>query len=124
MPFDFNQFVNTSQFSDPANYAGFNGQMKSVEEVAQQAALTSLMGGAGGVAPPQSIGEYASQAIAPAQKSFEKTFNNASNAVGQFSQGNFTQGLNAFKGGQNAQGPQQQQQPSKPWDMSTHFGLD
>lgn len=118
MPFDFNQFVNTSQFSDPANYAGFNGQMKSVEEVAQQAALTSLMGGAG-VAPPQSLGEYASQAVAPVQTAF----NNASTAVGQFGQGNFTQGVNALKGKQVTQQAQPVVQ-TKPWDMSTHFGLD
>lgn len=119
MPFDFNQFVNTSQFSDPANYAGFNGQMKSVEEVAQQAALASLVGGAVGVAPPQSVGEYASQAIAPVQQKFA----NASNAVGQFAQGNFTQGVNALKG---TQAPKQQQPAvqTKPWDMTTHFGLD
>jgi len=115
MPFDFNQFVNTSQFSDPAGYSGFNGQMSSVEEAAQKAALASVMGGAG-VAPPESIGEYASQAIAPIQKKFE----NASSAIGQFGQGNFTQGVNALKGVQQAQTAAQ----TKPWDMSTHFGLD
>lgn len=115
MPFDFNQFVNTSQFSDPAAYSGFNGQMSSVEEAAQKAALASMTGGAG-VAPPQSIGEFASQAVAPIQKKFES----ASNAVGQFGQGNFTQGVNALKGAQQTQTAPQ----TKPWDMSTHFGLD
>lgn len=118
MPFDFNQFVNTSQFSDPAGYSGFNGQMKSVEEVAQQAALASMTGGAG-VAPPQSIGEYASQAIAPLQKKFE----NASNAASQLGQGNFTQALNSYRGVQGAQQTQPAPQ-TKPWAMSTHFGLD
>jgi len=118
MPFDFNQFVNTSQFSDPAGYSGFNGQMKSVEEVGQQAALASMMGGAG-VAPPQSIGEYASQAIAPVQKKFEA----AGNAVGQLGQGNFTQALNSYRGVQGAQQTQPVVQ-TKPWDMSSHLGLD
>jgi hypothetical protein len=118
MPFDFNQFVNTSQFSDPAAYAGFNGQMSSVEEAAQKAALASLTAGAG-VPPPQSIGEYASQAIAPVQKQFT----NIGNAVDQFGQGNFTQGVNALKAKQGVQQTQPTVQ-TKPWDMSTHFGLD
>jgi hypothetical protein len=124
MPFDFNQFVNTSQFSDPAAYAGFNGQMSSVEEAAQKAALATMLGGAG-VPPPQSIGEYASQAIAPVQKQFT----NMTNAVDQFGQGNFTQGVNALKGKQGVQqiSPGQPTTPvvqTKPWDLNTHFGLD
>lgn len=76
MPFDFNTFVNPGQFSDPANYSGFTGQMKSVEDVAKEAALASLVGG---VKPPSedaSIGDslmnYGKQAVAPIQQGFNK----------------------------------------------------
>ena len=85
MPFDFNQFVNTGQFSDPANYAGFNGQMKSVEDAAKDAALASVLGpSGGGIAPPtnemsvgEAIADYGKQAIAPIQKRFDTTMDTA-----------------------------------------------
>ena len=53
MAFDFGSFVNAGQFSDPANYSGLGGQMPSVKEVAEKAALASLVGAAppGGAAP-------------------------------------------------------------------------
>ena len=111
MPFDFNQFVNTSQFSDPANYAGLNGQMPSLEEAAQKAALASMTGG---IKPPSgdaSIGDalmdFGQQAIKPIQQTYENQVNKVNKVA--------TTVGNTFNSSA---------QQTKPWDMSTHFGSD
>lgn len=93
MPMDFQSFVNPSQFSDAATYSGLGGQMPSLKEVAQKAALAELSGGAsgassGGVAPPpQSVSQafdgFMKQAIAPVTNTinnFQSGFNKASQA--------------------------------------------
>lgn len=113
MPFDFNTFINPGQFSDPANYSGFNGQMKSVEDVAKEAALASVLGpSGGGIAPPtneMSVGDslmnYGKQAIAPAQQSFNKLSSKASNVFG---------------GLPNQQPQQTQQEQQSGWNLRFH----
>jgi hypothetical protein len=83
MPFNFDTFVNAGQFSDPANYSGFNGQMKSVEDVMKEAALASIMGpNGGGIAPPtndmtvgESIMDFGKQAAKPLQQKFDQASN-------------------------------------------------
>lgn len=113
MPFDFNSFVNVGQFSDPANYSGFGGQMKSVKQVAQEAALASLTGAkpegeipnstssspSVGVAPPQksisdAFMDFGKQAIAPLQKQWDTV----SQIGSDVSQGNYGNAANTLLG--------------------------
>lgn len=123
MPFDFNQFVNTNQFSDPANYAGFNGQMKSVEDVAKEAALASVLGpSGGGIAPPtnemsvgEAISDYGKQAIAPIQNKFNSVVSTADKWA--------TKATNAFGGvAPTQQTTQQPNQQQSGWNLG--FNLD
>lgn len=74
MPFDFNSFVNVGQFSDPSNYSGFGGQMKSVKQVAQEAALASLVGEMPEASMPSTTSPSASVGVAPTQKSMSDAF--------------------------------------------------
>ena len=112
MAFDFGSFVNAGQFSDPANYSGLGGQMPSVKEVAEKAALASIMGGKMpdaapsadvGVAPPaespsisDAFSNYSKQAIAPLQQKFDNMMQLGSNV----SQGNFGAAANQLLGNQ------------------------
>jgi len=100
MPFDPNKFINPGQFGDYSSYSGMGGdqQMKSVKQVAAE-----FLGvpAAGGATPDQ--------VSAPVQQKFT----NISNAATQFGQGNFAQGVNAYRG--------YQPQPSV---INQHYGVD
>ena len=121
MPFDPNKFVNPGQFGDYSSYSGMGGdqQMKSVKQVAAEALGVPAAGGAtpdqvsAPVAPPQSLGEMATQQFNQAVAPIQQKFTNISNAATQFGQGNFAQGVNAYRG--------YQPQPSV---INQHYGVD
>lgn len=126
MPFDPNKFINPGQFGDYSSYSGMGGdqQMKSVKQVLAEAAGVP---GAGGetppqasipAVPPQSFGEMASQQMSQAVAPVQQKFTNASNAASQFGQGNFVQGINAYRG---YSVPQPQPQPSI---INQHYGVE
>lgn len=107
MPFDANQFVNANQFGDSSFYSGMGGQMKSLTEAAQEAALAEAIGGASaGVAPPQTFGDFAQQRFNKAVAPVTQAYNKASNVVDQIGQGNAVGAVNAYQGN-NAQTAQQ-----------------
>jgi len=94
MPFNPTQFINPGQFGSWENYAGFKDtdQMMSLKDKYLQ------MQGAGGIEgsspPPETIGDFAKQAVAPIQQKFE----NLSNAATQLGQGNAMNAYNATQG--------------------------
>lgn len=94
MPFNPTQFINPGQFGSWENYAGFKDtdQMMSLKDKYLQ------MQGAGGIEgsspPPETIGDFAKQAVAPIQQKFE----NLSNAATQLGQGNVMNAYNATQG--------------------------
>jgi hypothetical protein len=93
MAFDPNKFINPGQFGSWENYAGFKDtdQMKSLKEImAGQASA----GGEGVPPPPQTMSDFAQQAIAPVQN----TYQNFSNAATQLGQGNPMNAYNAAQG--------------------------
>lgn len=121
MPFDPNKFINPAQFADYSSYSGMGGdqQMKSLKQVAAEAAGVPAAGGAtpeqssAPVAPPQSFGEMATQQFNQAIAPVQQKFTNISNAATQFGQGNFTQGVNAYRG--------YQPQPNV---INQHYGVE
>lgn len=100
MPFDFQSFVNPSQFSDAANYAGFNGQMKSVEDAEKEDAMASILGaavpnadGTTGVKPPATTVQelFNNKLVNPINNAFgqiKKQANSVVNSFNQLGQGN------------------------------------
>jgi hypothetical protein len=80
-------FANPAGYSDWAKYAG-------LDRTTGGFATPSQPNQTAGVAPPQTINEYAQQAIAPVTKAF----NNYSNAANQIGQGNVMGAVNAAKG--------------------------
>ena len=122
MPFDPSKFVNPGQFGDYSSYSGMGGdnqQMKSVKQIAAEAVGIPAAGGAtpdqtsAPVAPPQSFSEMATQQFNQAVAPVQQKFTNISNAATQFGQGNFAQGVNAYRG--------YQPQPSV---INQHYGVD
>lgn len=93
MSFDPNKFVNPGQFGDWSSYAGFSDtdQMRGFRDVAKQAAGLPVDGAS---APPENIGDLASQAIAP----YQQKFNNLSTAANQMGQGNVFNAYQASQG--------------------------
>lgn len=141
MPFNPNKFVNPGQFGDYSSYSGLGAddQMKSVKQVAAQALLAAATGGAGAgaggaealgagadamgaqaagaVPPPQTFGEMATQQVNQAIAPIQQKFTNVSNAASQFGQGNFAQGVNAYRGYTSPQ-------PSQPNIINQHYGVE
>jgi hypothetical protein len=74
---------------------GDSQQMKSLKEIA---AASVGVAPQAPVAPPQSFGEMVTQQFDQAVAPMQQKFANVSNAVNQFGQGNFTQGVNAYRG--------------------------
>jgi hypothetical protein len=127
MPFDPNKFINPGQFSDYSSYSGMGGdnqQMKSLKQVAAEAVGVPAAGGptpdqvSAPVAPPQTIGEMATQQFNQAVAPVQQKFTNVSNAATQFGQGNFAQGVNAYRGYAPAT---PQPQPSV---INQHYGVE
>lgn len=105
MPFDPNKFINPGQFADYSSYSGMGGdnqQMKSLKQVAAESAGVPAAGGPmpnqAPVMPPQTFGEMATQQFNQAVAPVQQRFTNVSNAATKFGQGNFTQGVNAYRG--------------------------
>ena len=96
MPFDGSQFSNPGQFADYGFYSGMNGQMKSLTEAAQEEALKGA-GGGGGIAPPETFGQFAEQRLNQAVAPVTQTFNKLSNVATQASQGNVGAAYGAYK---------------------------
>ena len=94
MTYDPAKFVNSNQFGSWENYANFKDtdQMMSVKDKFLQ--MEGMGGGGEGVAPPQTMSEFAQQAIAPVQQKFQ----NLSNAATQLGQGNAMNAYNAAQG--------------------------
>jgi hypothetical protein len=126
MPFDPNKFINPGQFADYSSYSGMGGdqQMKSIRQVAAESVGVPAAGGATPdqasvpVAPPQTIGEMATQQFNQAVAPVQQKFTNVSNAATQFGQGNFSQGVNAYRGYAPAT---PQPQPSV---INQHYGVE
>jgi hypothetical protein len=94
MAFNPSQFINPGQFGSWENYAGFKDtdQMMSLKDKYMQ--MQGAGGGEGSAPPPESLSDFAKQAIAPIQN----TYQNFSNAASQLGQGNVMNAYNATQG--------------------------
>jgi len=77
------QFGSPSDFSDWANYAGFDRKTGEQESFKPSE----------GVAPPSSVADYLTQAVAPVQQKMGMI----SNVMGNIGQGNMAGAYQAFK---------------------------
>lgn len=83
MPFDFQQFVNPAQFSDLGYITGFDPKTGIQPAVPK------------GAVAPESVTDYAQQAIAPTMAKFEA----AKTILGQASSGDIKGAYNTYKQG-------------------------
>lgn len=122
MPFNPQTFINPGQFGDYSSYMGIgkDDQMKSLKQIAAQAVGVPAAGGetpaqapTAPVAPPQTLGDMFTQQVSQAVAPIQQKFTNVSNAASQFGQGNFAQGVNAYRG--------YQPQPSI---INQHYGVE
>ena len=106
-------YADPSNFSDWANYAGFDrktGQMTSSSSDA-------------GVPPPETFGELFDQKVAnpfnKAVQGVQAVGTNLSNATTQLGQGNVMTAVNTARGVKPVQ--QQPTQPTLGWNLSSHI---
>jgi len=74
-------------FSDWAKYAGLDRKTG-----------TFVPRSDGGIPPPKDMSEMFAQQLAPIKQSYQTATTNIGNAMTQFGQGNFVQGMNAVRG--------------------------
>jgi hypothetical protein len=114
-------FADPNNFSDFAKYAGFDRKSGTINPYD--------LGQEEGVAPPANMQELFQQKVVnPFNKRIEgikQQGANLSNAVDQFGQGNFVQGMNAARGLTPTAGAQQAATSSSDgWNLVGHLGLD